>query len=133
VGRRILDTNILINHWGERSRERRVNDTTIKHATNWARELISLQRTNTILTPVYIEYVCGKGTEYEVKLARAYLSSFTIADGGRILPQDWEQAKLIAARVNRDGSRRQMGDCLIRAICNRLHYEVFTADKRFPN
>jgi len=68
-----------------------------------------------------------------MKLARTFLGEFDIVDEGRILPDDWEVAKQIAQRVLRDRSPRQLGDCIIRAICKRLHLDVFTADRRFPN
>jgi predicted nucleic acid-binding protein len=68
-----------------------------------------------------------------MKLARAYLGEFEIVDAGRILPADWKVAKQIAHRILRDRSPRQLGDCIIRAICNRLHLEVLTADRRFPS
>ena len=133
MARRILDTNVLINHWGREFSKTRPSTLTLKDARRSAEKLIELQSSNTILTPVYLEFLCGKGSEHEVTLAKAFLSKFEIADGGRILDQDWQNAKRIAARVPRDGLRRQMGDCLIRAICDRLKLEVFTFEKRFPN
>jgi predicted nucleic acid-binding protein len=38
----------------------------------------------------------------------------------------------LVRRVPPDGSRRQMGDCLIRAIADRLNAEVLTRDAGFP-
>jgi len=125
-------TNILIRYWGERVRGRRLRDVSADDARRWARELIKLQDTNAILTPIHIEYVCGKVGAREVQLARAFLAEFHAVDEGRILPKDWEDAKRIAHRVTRTGARRQLGDCLIRAISDRLHLEVLTADRRFP-
>jgi hypothetical protein len=94
--------------------------------------LIAIHATNSLLTPIYIEYVCGQGSAHEVELARAFLSGFKIADKGQILKADWEHARRIAERVPRDGLRRQLVDCLIRALCNRLNLECFTFEKRFP-
>ena len=67
-----------------------------------------------------------------MRLAKSFLTPFELVDGGRILPADWEVAKRIAARVSADGLRRQMGDCLIRAVADRLNLTVFTFEKRFP-
>jgi predicted nucleic acid-binding protein len=130
--RRVLDTNILINHWGDQRRGLANARVTVQQARTWAKTLVGLQQTNLILTPIYIEYVAGKGTAHEVRLARAYLDQFNLADDGRITAQDWEEAKRIVQRVLPDRSPRQLGDCLIRAICNRLHLDILTADKRFP-
>jgi hypothetical protein len=66
-------------------------------------------------------------------LARLYLAEFQVLDGGRISEQDWINAQRLAQRVPPDGSRRQMADYLIRAICDRLHHDVFTANNRFPD
>ena len=41
------------------------------------------------------------------------------------------KAKRLAERVPRDGRRRQLGDCLVQAIANRLRYEVFAIDTFF--
>jgi predicted nucleic acid-binding protein len=67
-----------------------------------------------------------------VSLARAYLEAFELLDEDRIPPDDWRDARRISLRVSRDGRKRQVGDCIIRAICNRLNLDVLTADKRFP-
>ena len=131
--RRVLDTNILINFWGDKRRAApRGRAVTVEDARQWAKELIKLYGTNAILTPIYIEYVSGKGSAREVSLARAYLEEFETLDADRIPPADWREARRIALRVRRDAGRRQLGDCIIRAICNRLNLDVLTADKRFP-
>jgi predicted nucleic acid-binding protein len=132
MAKRTLDTNVLINHWGDEIGHSRLDQVTTRQAIACAANLIEIQYTNLILTPVFVEFLCGHATAHGVKLSRAYLGEFEIADGGKILPADWEEAKRLAARVPRDGLRRQMGDCLIRAICTRLNLEVFTFEKRFP-
>ena len=131
--RRVLDTNILINFWAGKVVRHRTSVLTQRDAASWAKELIELQGTDAILTPIYIEFVCGQGDENWMKLARAYLDEFEIVDGGRILPDDWKVAKQIAQRILRDHSPRQLGDCIIRAICKRLNLDVLTADRRFPS
>ncbi|MDB5330059.1 MAG: hypothetical protein JWP03_1210 [Phycisphaerales bacterium] len=133
MAKRALDTNILINHWLRVSKGCRPREIDARQAGRWGRELMELQRAGAILTPIYIEYVCGQGSAHEVNLARTYLKPFEIADEGHILPKDWENARKIAERVPRDGLRRQLGDCLIRAICVRLNLEFITAERRFPH
>jgi predicted nucleic acid-binding protein len=133
MSRRVLDTNILINFWAKKASGRASADISARDAVGWARQLIQLHRTNAIITPIYIEYVCGQGDEQWMKLARAYLGEFEIVDAGRILPADWKVATQIAHRILRDRSPRQLGDCIIRAICKRLHLDVLTADRRFPS
>jgi predicted nucleic acid-binding protein len=133
VARKILDTNVLINFWHEKARNKPPAAISKKRAAEWGRQLMHLRETNALLTPIYIEFVCGKGSAHEVELARAFLSGFEVVDGGQILKEDWENARRIAERVPRDGLRRQLVDCLIRAICNRLHLEFFTFEKRFPH
>lgn len=131
--RRVLDTNILINHWGDRRRGAPHAEVRDADARQWGHDLIRLQGTNAILTPIHIEYLAGQRSARAVDLARTFLAAFEVVDHGRIIEQDWQNAARIAQRVPPDGSRRQMADCLIRAVCDRLHLDVFTADNRFPD
>ena len=130
--RRALDTNILVSHWIKVTRGIHPAALTTEQAARWGRELAKLLDTDLTLTPVCLEFICGQRSSHEVQLARAYLGTFRVADKGTILDQDWVEARRIAERVPRDGLRRQLGDCLIRAICNRLKLDVLTAEKRFP-
>jgi predicted nucleic acid-binding protein len=132
MGRRVLDTSILINHWNRSFKGKSSNQIAKRQAVQCARRLIELQDTNAILSPIYVEYLCGPQGAGEVENARAYLDEFEIVDHGKILPVDWQESKRIAGRVSRSSAPRQMGDCLIRAICNRLNLEPFTRDVRFP-
>lgn len=128
--RRVLDTNVLIGHWAlflQSEQHRQTADA----VRRWAKRLIDLHGSDAILSPIYIEFVAGMRNEREARLARAYLGEFDVVDEGRILPRDWEKARELAERVPRDGLRRQLGDCLIRAICLRLKYDVFTHERRF--
>jgi predicted nucleic acid-binding protein len=131
--RRVLDTNILINHWGDACDRHRPRPVTQHLARQWGRALVRLRETDAILTPIYLEYICGQQSRDRVILARAYLSIFDIVDGGSILEQDWEKARRLAERVLPDRSPRQLGDCLVRAICTRLRLDVATVDRRFPH
>ena len=128
MSRRILDSSQLISHW-RHCRGGFSGSSTPNIVKNWARELIELHDSSAIVTPVYIEFIAGVQSHSELALARAYLSEFNILDEGRILVQDWEEAKRLAARVPPDRKRRQLGDCLILAIAIRLKYEVRTLDK----
>jgi predicted nucleic acid-binding protein len=130
--RRVLDTNILIGYWAKALGGKRAAEFAPAQAARWGRQLADSTGGTDILTPIYIEFVCGQRTSHEMRLARAYLAIFQVADEGQILGRDWQEAKRIAERVPRDGLRRQLGDCLIRAICNRLNLEVLTGEKRFP-
>lgn len=130
---RVLDTNILINHWYECARDRPLREITRRMAERWAGQLGHLHGTVAILTPIYVEYICGVQSRHQLELARSYLGAFPVADEGQILKQDWQYAERLASRVPADGLRRQMGDCLIRAICERLHLEPLTAELRYPH
>jgi predicted nucleic acid-binding protein len=116
-------------------------------AEQLARRLIEIYDTKAIVSPVEIEVLAGVRDPHELKLTEVFLGQFEIIDQRHIPPQDWEQASRIAKRVlryDRDVSRRdrkrrrqanpktelrQLGDCLITAIANRLHYEPITDDK----
>jgi predicted nucleic acid-binding protein len=132
MARRVLDTNILINHWRRTFKGKVSRQISEQQATECARRLIREERTNAILSPIYVEYLCGPQNKREVRNARAYLEEFHVLDEGRVLPQDWAESVRLAGRISRDGIPRQMGDCLIRAICIRLNLDVNTADNQFP-
>lgn len=121
----------MIGYW-RRHRARLRDDMTTQTALEWAREIIDLFGTDAILTPVWVEVVAGTQSSAELAFARLFLSHFRIADGGKIMTEDWDQAKRLAARVPPDGKRRQLGDCLIRGIAIRLRCDVHTADQSFP-
>ncbi len=130
---RVLDTNRLINHWYESLGDRHWSQISKTDVVNWARNLIRLSGTDRILTPVQIEFLCGVHSQRQYELSSAFLSEFTISDEGRISKADWDAASRYASRVPRDGSRRQLADCLIRAIADRLDCDVLTSDRRFPH
>src|SRR3989442_1025024 len=119
MSQRVLDTSILINHWEQRFGGGRQRFSTVD-SRRWARELIELRQTDIIVTPVVIEFLAGTRSGHELKMARAYLAEFRVADEGRVVQDDWDRARALAERVPSDGHRRQLGDCLIRAIADRL-------------
>jgi predicted nucleic acid-binding protein len=126
--RSILDNNRLCEHWRSS-----VKPKTRDQARGAARRLIDLRRTNAIVTPVKIEFLVGARSKEELELFEAFLSQFSVVDKGSILDGDWLEAERIAKRVRHDNKPRQLGDCLIRAIANRLNYAVDTADSSFPH
>ena len=97
----------------------------------WAKELIRLEDTDAIVTPVVVEFLAGVRSSHELKLTRVFLSAFRVIDGRKILDVDWSEAERLASRVPRDGKPRDLGDCLIQAIGTRLRYEVGSMDRRF--
>lgn len=98
----------------------------------WAAKLIKAYSSDVIVTPVYLEFVAGTKSTWELKIARAYLSALRILDKGKILDRDWVEARRLAERIRRDGKPRHLGDCLIKAIANRFRYEVLSSDQGFP-
>jgi predicted nucleic acid-binding protein len=130
MAKRLLDTSVLVSYWHHRAPDR-LETVDTRAAQVWADDLIRFQGSDLIVTPVYVEFLAGVRTSHEMRLAAAYLARFRVLDGGSIPNRDWEEAKRLAARVPRDGKPRQLGDCLIRAIANRLNCEVLAIDKRF--
>jgi predicted nucleic acid-binding protein len=130
MARRILDTSVILRHWLECGGYS--GQTKKDEVREWAKKLIEIRGTNLIVTPVLIEMLAGANTAAELDLLRAYLEQFRVIDERKIPAQDWSKAQDYAQRVPRRGNRRQLGDCLIRAIADRLHYDVDTLDKRFP-
>jgi predicted nucleic acid-binding protein len=128
---RVLDTNELIFHW-HASIRRPLSAATKSEATVWARSLIGLRGTDAIVTPVEIEFLAGVSSQHEMALSRAYLQEFRIIDDGRVLPQDWDEARRLASRIPRVSKPRQLVDCLIRALARRLNFDIITRDRTFP-
>ncbi len=129
--RAILDTSVLIDYW-RRCRKSERRELTPSTVRSWARQLISLRRTNVIVTPVLVEMLAGVSDQKELRLTRAFLSAFRCLEDGEIPIRDWQEAVRLAQRVPSDGKPRHLGDCLIRAIANRFRYRVDTHDKDFP-
>ncbi len=127
----VLDTSVLL-HWWNQRRSRHRGPVTAAHARAWGRELAAIEETTIIVTPVLLEVVGGTTSTAELRLMRAFLEPFECVDGQRITARDWEEARRLAQRVPRDRRPRQLGDCLICAIANRLHYKVRTDDTAFP-
>lgn len=129
--RSILDTSVLIHWWHERRRGRFVGNLRESDVVGWAARLAIRYDTDAIVTPVYIEMIGGTIDRREFRLTRAFLGWFRCIDERRILPIDWEDAVRLAQRIPRQPRPRDLGDCLIRAIANRLKYDVLTFDSGF--
>ena len=151
--RRILDTSVLVSYWIEycedlvprkshkRSRKRGRKRTEDRKETR--RVLLSKVRriaklmiercgSREIVTPVAIEFLAGFTRKEEMELGEAFLEELDCIDRGQITPEDWKEVRRLARRIPRDGRRRQLGDCLIRALANRFARDVFTPDRAFP-
>jgi hypothetical protein len=128
VAKRIFDTTYLISHW--RSFPKTTQRTT-ENMRSWSEKLIAQYASHGIVTPVYIEMIAGVTSSDELKLTQAYLAPFDIVDEGKIPNGDWDEARIMAQRVPPTGRKRQLGDCLVRAIAKRLKCEVLTLDAGF--
>ena len=127
----ILDTSVLISYWRKR-RSAKQAEPTPDDVRRWGRELIRLRRTDAIVTPVRLEFIAGAQSRDELDLFEAFLEPFKVADDRHLTPQDWDRAFKYAERVPKDGKRRQLGDCLILALAERLRRTVVSLDQSFP-
>lgn len=82
---------------------------------------------------MFVEFIAGVTNSVELALTRAFLEQFKVIDAGKISVEDWEETRRLAQRVPPTSKRRQLGDCLIAAIGERLHYDVIRFDKGFPH
>jgi predicted nucleic acid-binding protein len=126
--KRVLDTNILLDFWNDRVRRCNGRFQPID-ARRWAKDLISLHDSNAILTPIYIEVIAGVLNPNESAGWEAFLREFNCVDEQRLLSEDWKLAIQFAKRIPRKTRPRKLGDCLIRALCKRLRYEIVSKDK----
>jgi predicted nucleic acid-binding protein len=127
---RILDTSLLIRHWRDRA-VGSLGNWKPENAGQWSDELIAIRRADAIVSPVYVEFVAGVRSSHELLLARAYLAKFRIVDAWNVTAEDRAMARQFAERVPKDGKPRQLGDCLIRAVAERLNFDVDRIDVRF--
>jgi len=92
----------------------------------------SIEQSDATVTPVLLEFLCGVVDKRDMILARAFLKQFKAIDDRRILKPDWQEARRLAERVPANGRPRDLGDCLIRTIAQRLNYEVQSLDTGMP-
>lgn len=100
----------------------------------WAARLIEARGSDAITSPTVIEMLCGTRQKHELDLTRVFLSKFRVIDEGHITEQDVIRAKHLAAELRHRGQTppRDLVDCLIRAIAQRLKCDIDTNDSRFP-
>ena len=127
-----LDTTILIAHWRRRRLARPLTELDEAEVERWARQLIEIEQSDATVTPVLLEFLCGVGNKREMILARAFLKPFKAVDNRRTLRGDWQEAQRLAERVPANRRPRDLGDCLIRAIAQRLNHDVRTFDTGMP-
>ena len=129
--KRVLDTNKLIRHW---KRFRPAGPKTEAGAEAWAMQLIRIELTDAIVTPVELEMLGGDLDDRDRRLTRAYLRPFRVIDRGRVIEQDWDHARRLVERIPNVEAPRPRGlvNCLIRAIASRLNHEVWTDDQGMP-
>jgi predicted nucleic acid-binding protein len=131
MARRLLDTSVLVSWWrrkGGRGSLEKIDD----DVRNWSEELLELHAAAGIVSPVYIEFVCGFTESRRLHLGELFLEVFDVLDHWKVGKRDLDEARNIARRIPRNRKPRQLGDCLIRALANRLNYEVVTTDQSFP-
>lgn len=128
---RVLDTNVLISFWKRNQAQLKAIPSPAV-AREWGEWLAAQHEQSGVLTPIYLEFICGCASAQELAAAEAYLACFDNFDGGRILEIDWQMAERSARRITRDGKPRHLVDCLIAAIARRLKKEVFTLEASFP-
>lgn len=130
MSRRVLDTSVLISFW--RAKTGKTPRPSLEDALEWAKELIDLRNSNTIVTPVLVEFLCGARTNTERELFRAFLAPFQILDNREVAPDDWDCTQKYAERIPRDGKPRELGDCLIKALAEKYRRSVDSLETRFP-
>jgi hypothetical protein len=88
---KILDTNVLISHW---HRFDVSHGRTAASFRAHAEELIEFEGTNSITSPVLIEFLAGALSSSDLELYRAYLEPFTVLDKGNI-PRNGERWEIV--------------------------------------
>src|SRR5580700_1628059 len=79
MSKTILDTEVLIRHYNKMTRPKSAQ--TVKEH---ARQLIVLENTHWILSPIKIEFLCGARDSNEFSLYSAYLEAFQVLDKRKI-------------------------------------------------
>ena len=131
--RNVLDTTILIGHWRRLPTARPLTEIDEAEVERWAQQLIKIEQSDATVTPVSLE-VSLRGWRSSEKsiLARAFLKPFKAIDDRRTLKRDWQEALRLAGRVPANRKPRDFGDCLIKAIAQRLNHDVRTLDSGMP-
>jgi hypothetical protein len=122
---------VLIRWWHQCRRGRPHANIQPDEVARWGKALAEFYKTDAIATPVFIEMIAGTMDGRELSLTRTYLDCFHCVDERQVPPADWKKAIRLASRVPRKARPRDLGDCLIRAIADRLNYDVITHDTGF--
>ncbi|WP_145281385.1 PIN domain-containing protein [Pirellulimonas nuda] len=136
VADRILDTSVLIQFWATK-RPSPGYCPTQKEAAEWAADLIQTHGTRSLVTPVCIEMLAGCTNSDSLLATRAFLAAFEVVDDGSLSKETVVLATSIAERIPHGGRRqdvrkRDLGDCLIRALADRHSRDVLTLDRGMP-
>lgn len=126
--RRVADSSYLISFWRSNNLGQLRDENAVREK---AREFQALYRCEHVLTPVVIEMLAGVMSNKELKYTRAFLDEFEVADKGKVTELDWKNAKVLAERFGAVRKPRQLGDCLIKAIADRIGYDVDSGDLFF--
>ena len=124
--KRVFDANILISHFQQL---RPLDGKGERDAEDWARTLITSRNGDAILSPVEVEFLCGVVNQHEMRLREAYLRAFKVVDDHKTLAHDWDEARRLAKHAGFQAEPRELGDCLISAISDRLNLELVTEDR----
>ena len=124
--KRLADTNALIKHFRElRPYDRKTTEQAEEWGRSYAREFNAV-----IVAPVEVEFLAGIVDRHEMTLAEAYLRPFSLADRREPVARDWEEARRVAKHVGFQAARRQLCDCLITALADRLHIDVIQSEDK---
>lgn len=130
----VLDTNKLLAFWrGSLPRPGGFGGVhSTREAVEAARRVLDVYPDAALVTPVRLEFLGGTRDEDELAWADAFLGEFELVDAGNVIPADWVDAERLARRVRRGGRSRGALDCVILALCNRLHADLHSDDTGLP-
>lgn len=132
--RQVLDTNKLLVFWHGKMPKPGSHGSvrSVRAAVEAARRVFEVYPDPFLVTPVRLEFLGGTRDKDELLWADAFLGEFELLDGGDVIPPDWAEAERLARRVRRGGRSRGALDCIIVAICNRLHADLSSDDTGLP-
>lgn len=124
---RVIDHNVVLAIWHGRvpdGRKVRTEETARLAADEWLHK----HPGDGLVTPVRLEFLGGTDDREEQRLGDLFLDRFPLYDGGRVLPEDWAVAERYARRIRGTGTKRDVIDCLVLALCDRLNADIYTLD-----
>ena len=128
---RVIDSNVVIALWHGRppSPVAVRSEQTARQVAGW---WLNAHPDDGLLTPVRLELLGGGQSKDEVRLTEYFLDQFPLFDSGVVLAEDWATAIRLAKRVPHDRRPRGAVDCILRALCQRLHLDLETGDTGVP-